>query len=65
MLVFIYISVPESSCIGHLSGIVACLVLMYSGAYNIFVLPQVEWIQDWEEQQFVTQLEAKVSYFRA
>lgn len=55
LLIFMKITVPESSFTGHLFGIVAALVAKYSGMYNIGVIPHFEWIREFENSSKCTE----------
>ena len=48
LLIFMKVTVPESSFSGHLFGILAALAIKHSGIYNLGILPHYEWIRDFE-----------------
>ena len=47
-LIMIQLCIPDASMIGHLSGLIAALMLKYSGL-TWLLLPHNEWITSFEE----------------
>lgn len=64
LLVFMKVTVPESSFSGHLFGIVAALIIKHSGLYNLGILPRYEWIREFEtSNKFIDWLKTRSAFY--
>ena len=64
LLIFMKLTVPESSFSGHLFGIVAALVAKYAGLYSLGIMPHYEWISEFENLNRCTDwLKSKSTYY--
>ena len=64
LLIFMKLTVPESSFSGHLFGIVAALVAKYAGLYSLGIMPHYEWISEFENlNRWTDRLKSKSMYY--
>jgi len=54
MLFLIAVSIPDTSLIGHLSGMISALLLRFCGFkyFFLFLLPEYDWLNSFEISYF-------------
>mmetsp|Transcript_10107 Transcript_10107/g.10062 ORF Transcript_10107/g.10062 Transcript_10107/m.10062 type:complete len:97 (+) Transcript_10107:567-857(+) len=65
MLIIIYATMPQSSFMGHMCGILSALMIRFCGIYYLpFFLPKQEWLMSFDSM-YGAKLSSKVAYFKA
>lgn len=60
MMIIIQVAVPDASLVGHFTGIIAALLIKYSGV-GFFFLPRYSWIKEFEDSYLVK----RFTYYKA